>query len=378
MPQFQLEVEGMTANQVYSTLVTGGLTQSAAATLVSSWIFEHFGRVERKFNYAQDFPAVDPACVATFARTFHHADWVDGESVVQAEATTGEEGFNRRFHEIENDLDGLAADVAKAFVCLASMRRALFNLLAEVRAEINRLNSDVHDCCSRRGPAVGPVTQLPSYVDLIDNPYFLGATVLGDRPVQMWRTDRGLVVLPTVAALAPDVVVNPRVTRAGALARYFAENRRVQDFFGDRQVSRRQLVERFGDEPVREGMTVRDVVSILPEDSGFRMGEMVEAVTEREAAALRTTSGSAQAVASAFGIEFGTEKVADVRLDRVKNIPPQARAVLLQRGIETVGKLAGANPAEVARLLQAEGVEGVTVGDASEWTAVAKTFSKLG
>lgn len=38
----------------------------------------------------------------TYSRTFQHEDWIDNEDVVQA---GGEKGFNKKFHEIEDELD---------------------------------------------------------------------------------------------------------------------------------------------------------------------------------------------------------------------------------------------------------------------------------
>lgn len=43
-----------------------------------------------------------------YARTFTHADWIDNEDVVQAE---GENGFNVRFHALEDELDAVSAAI---------------------------------------------------------------------------------------------------------------------------------------------------------------------------------------------------------------------------------------------------------------------------
>lgn len=102
---------------------------------------------KRVFSYSAPFVQTAPACQAGFVRSFVHTDWIDGESVVQAGENTLEEGFNLRFHRIEDDLDALAADVARAFVCLGEQRTALSKLLDELRVEINRINSDIHACC---------------------------------------------------------------------------------------------------------------------------------------------------------------------------------------------------------------------------------------
>lgn len=107
---------------------------------------------KRVFSYSRTFAAVHASCQSNFVRSFQHADWIDGESVVQAETNSLEEGFNSRFHKIEDDLDALSANVARAFVCLGEQRSELATLLEELRSEINRLHSEVHDCCAGQTP----------------------------------------------------------------------------------------------------------------------------------------------------------------------------------------------------------------------------------
>ena len=80
---------------------------------------------KRVFSYSRTFAAVHASCQSNFVRSFQHADWIDGESVVQAETNSLEEGFNSRFHKIEDDLDALSANVARAFVCLGEQRSEL-------------------------------------------------------------------------------------------------------------------------------------------------------------------------------------------------------------------------------------------------------------
>ena len=91
------------------------------------------------FKYNQDFPAVDADSIARFQRSFTHIDWIDGESIVQAQSTPIEEGFNARFHKIEQDLDSLGTDVKQAFSEINQMRSSLFALLTEIQTEFNRL-----------------------------------------------------------------------------------------------------------------------------------------------------------------------------------------------------------------------------------------------
>lgn len=91
------------------------------------------------FNYSFNFPDTDPDCLSRFQRTFAHRDWVDGQDIIQAEMTSAEDGFNRRFHSIEHDLDSLNADSKEAFRCIAELRHELYLLLADIKNQFNSL-----------------------------------------------------------------------------------------------------------------------------------------------------------------------------------------------------------------------------------------------
>jgi hypothetical protein len=374
----ELEVEGLSANEVYAKLIDVKVNRSDAAILTSSWIVEALGRAQRTFNYTEQFPAIAPGCGAAFARTFQHTDWTDGESVVQAGETPTEDGFNKRFHQIESDLDAVGRDAAKAFACVADMRQSLRRMFDEVRAELNRLNAEVHQLRNGRPgvPSIPPIN-VPPFVELFENPQFMGATVIGDRPVQIWNTGRGPMVLPVVNTLPGDVVMNPRVNKAASFTRYMAESANAREFLTEaRPVA--EFVKQFGGEQVRPGLSVAEAVAMVPGDTRLNATGIVDAVAEREAAALRTTAGAREVVTSAFGLEASTEQVSQAKLDRVQSIPPQIRAVMVLKGIGTVGDLAKAKPDELQKVLTTAGVQSVTIGDVAEWTGMAKTFTHLG
>ena len=58
-----------------------------------------------------------------FNRLFNHRDWIDNEDVVQAE---GENGFNVRFHAIEDELDLVSAAFAVADSEIKKIQRLQF------------------------------------------------------------------------------------------------------------------------------------------------------------------------------------------------------------------------------------------------------------
>lgn len=150
--------------RAFEILEQSNLTQVEVNSLVWGLLGETLGKSKRVFNYAESFSASAAGCTPSFARSFVHTDWIDGESVVQAEENSIEEGFNSRFHKIEDDLDALAADIAKSFACIGDMRAELADRLTELRTEINRINTDIHACCNEEDGG-GGWTVWPGFVN---------------------------------------------------------------------------------------------------------------------------------------------------------------------------------------------------------------------
>lgn len=120
--------------------------------VVAGLLDQYRGKSKRTFAYGATLAASKPECAPTAVRSFVHTDWIDGESVVQAEETSLEEGFNLRFHRIEDDIDAMLGDIARLSGCLAGLRSELAARLDELRLEINRINTDIADCCYDSGP----------------------------------------------------------------------------------------------------------------------------------------------------------------------------------------------------------------------------------
>lgn len=374
-----LSLGGMTAEKVFQEAVANGLSQVDAAVLVSGWIFENFGKSQRVFGYKQTFAEEDPACQAQFIRSFEHVDWIDGESVVQAETTAGESGFNFRFHRIEGDFEAVKADLQKAFECVAEQRRTLHARFEELKAEINRINADVHNCCHRpSGPtAVGPIGPIGPFEGLANTGLFLGNVKFNEKYVALWQTKQGYMMLPTVYTVATDFIADPRVQRAGYVARFAAENRDIARMFQEGPVKKDALVEKFGDRILGNGETLRTNLTILPDSATFRStDELVDEIAEREALALRSRDGSASAVHDAFGLGVEFESVRDAPVEKFNILPPNARIALTRAGIDSIGKLAGASLQEIAGALRTEGVD-IRAPDVAEWQATAKTLSRV-
>ena len=377
MAQKTINFGGMTVDQVYSEITKVGVTEADAKIIAASWIFENLGRTQRVFGYAENFPATDAACqVAPFVRQFVHADWVDGEDVVQAGVTPGEDGLNQRFHRIETDLDALGARVATLSACLAAMRASLRKLLDELRTEINRINTDVYNCCNK-GQTIGPVATLPNYVPgLIEPGTYMGSTKFFDQNISIWQTKQGTIVLPAIETLGVEAVAGGRVRTAGYLAKYVADKPEVRQRFPN-EFAVKDLVAAFGDDRLDDGRTVFEATKILSQDAKFAgLDAMVDEISAREAATLRTLAGSQAAITVALGIDERRETTSDAKVDGLSSLPLDARNALIRKGIGTVGKLAGMAPRELSTIMRDAGIK-IGAGDAAAWITDAKTLTRL-
>lgn len=68
-----------------------------------------------------------------FNRSFSHVDWIDNEDVVQAE---GENGFNTRFHALEDDLDTIGTVIGTVDAEIQKIQRLRF-LQAEAGVRVS-------------------------------------------------------------------------------------------------------------------------------------------------------------------------------------------------------------------------------------------------
>lgn len=363
-----LKVAGLAPEAVYQTLVNKGLNKSEAAVFVGEWLLGEFAHVSRSFNYAQQFDSAKPNCAPKFVRGFIHQDWVDGEDTVQAGETAGEAGFNKRFHSIEKDLDALGQDTANLFACMAEMRRELANLLAEIRTEFNRLNRLVDQ------PQRGVITPAPG---VLGTGTLLGSIKFNDKPMTLWNTPQGLMMLPAASVINPNPLDNPRATRPGQLAQFITDRPDVKQRF-PQALTKQQFLDAFGREVLDDGTFVRDLLRLVPDNARFAtVDAMLNDVVEREASALRTTEGIAADIQATLGIDTSKQSPSEASVDKFEAMPQGVRVALSRNGIDTVGKLAATDPARVQEILQRENTPNVTPGMVADWTTRAKTVTRL-
>ncbi len=368
MPPQSLIPVSSSVEDVFNEITKAGISKVDAATIVGSWIIQTAGRAPRRFEYQTDFPGTDPGETSQFTRTFVHQDWVDGEDVVQAEETTGEEGFNLRFHRIEADLDACGRDLATTFLALANQRAALRQLLDEIKTEINVINASLAQLTAPPGrPPIGPV------FGGIEPGTFVGATSFFGKAVNVFHTDQGTVMLPAISGVQIDPTDNPRVQRVTDFGRFLTDDRVTQFFTQTGTVNRDKFIAKFGDEKLDSGALVRDVIDILPPEANFTNSQtMLDGLASREGAAIRTSPIEGQSIAASLGID-PTTTVADAPVDRIESIPTDSRNALVAAGVTSVGALAKANPALIATELHNRGLD-ATGRDAAGWVAIAKTL----
>ena len=371
----KFELGGMPVDQVYGKIIEAGIPKVDAAILVGGWILQNAGRTRRVFDFATQFPGVDPACTSAFAGRFDHEHWIDGQSVVQAEETTTEQGFNTRFDNIKADIAGLSAELAKAFTCLAHMRRDVRALLDELRMEVNRINSDIYSCCAGAERVVaGPTGDFVQ----IDRNKFLGTTMFFDKPVSVWQTLQGTMVLPVTLGPGTNPIDDPRVRRPAMLAEFIEMTPEVRTIFAaGGLVTKERFIETFGRLRTKEGFAVLELVKILPDRSSYATAEaMLAAVAEREAAALRTSGDTRAILAAAFGVGTEVPSVGKASVEKLNMIPAPTRSALVASGIDTVEKLAAASPRELSVRLTRAGVE-TSAAEVGGWAATARTLTHL-
>lgn len=379
MPDIPFSVENIPVSEVYTRIIEQGVSAYDARALVGSWLLGGYARGGRTFNYATSFPATEAGCVSNFNRTFQHQDWIDGESVVQAEQTTGEDGFNLRFHRIEQDLDRIRDDLRRAFSCLATMRSSLRQILEELKLELNRLNQDVANCCGRSEPPVRGVFELPNYAYQLDrtapHPTYYGRTRFFDQNVNVWQTNQGIVILPEMDPAANNVVFDPRLTRTSSFATFIQEEGRAA--FQGRPATKEEMVRTFGTRTLRSGHTVAEAVSILPDRASYpTVDAMLDDIVEREAAAIRSRGGAGGQLASSFnfGATAGTT-INKASVGEFQALPIGARTALMAAGIDTMEKFASAKTEDLLNATR-KGDSSISAGDIAGFRTLARTLLK--
>jgi len=375
----QIDIHEAQVNDIIKAILNREISKSDAAALAVDWVRERTKKKKRTFNYATAFPEADTACGSKFTRIFEHQDWVDGESIVQAEKTSAERGFNERFHDIETDIDHVFSEIGKAFACLADMRDRLYHTLNEIRTEINQINSDIFEYCIEQKPSYsGPSLVGPNVMDIGK---LVGVTKFQDKDYIVYDVGGRIEMYPTVSSsgitgglgLTTDDI---RVTGAGDLARILQDDEEIQRYFKGRKITKKAMVEKFGGRTVREGVTIAAVVGSLLDNVVYKsMDKLVDAVAEQGASSVRK-AGESERIEEQFGVNVDVKSIADAPVSRMAGITADINKSLVSGGLDTIGKVAAAGSRKVKQVLGKLGRD-VSDGEVSAILANARTLTKI-
>lgn len=360
MNPMQFETKTLSADAIVTHLTSSGVSTRDAALIASAWIYQNIAQIQRSFLYGAEFPAVDTHCVPSFAQTFQHKDWVDGEDVVQAGASATDEGFNSRLHKIEADIGALGAEIAKIYTCMADTRANLAARLEEIRVELNRIDSELPSDKLNPPPSVWPPR---NFAGLVENTSFVGVSQIDKQAVQIWKTDRGMMLLPQVQPIPGDPTVDRHVQDASAFAN-FASSNEVQNAFGGHAFSKADVIAKFGDQTLSTGAKVADVVSSLPSTAQFgKVDDVVSAVGEQSALTLKQQVGVPEALAQSLNLTASATSFGGASVDALSTLAEPQRAALKAAGVTTVAQLAATDNATISQAFTRAGITNVGVGD---------------
>jgi predicted flap endonuclease-1-like 5' DNA nuclease len=361
-----LSFQGVALDNAYQGLASAGVHADVAKEIIGIWVGEAVKR-GRRFGYSQDFPAKDADCEpAPFKRSFEHKDWVDGESIVQAQESPSEKGFNDRFHKIEHDLDALGSLAAKAFTCQAEMRAGLAEALSQIAAELNRLNADVTEL--RKGSSLPPFSS-PVNKGL----QFIGKTNYFGKQMMVWQDPEGrLVNLPDPSAVTLPPAADPRGPK---VAEVFGRDDDIRKAFTG-AVTKKDIVEKFGDRISQDGTRLGDALASIPDDQAFPNLDAVVTKLADQDAALITGLGGESALRSSVGVAAG-EAVSSAEVGRVAGVTPEIAKVLEDAGVKTVADLNTVTPEHIMEVSHASGVA-MDAGRAARIATMGRVLGRFG
>lgn len=315
---------------------------------------DFFRNGPRTFTYSAPLANSDAGCTQTFlARKFVHHDWIDGQDVVQAGQTADNDGFNFLFHNLEADLDQAKADITTLFACVARLRQQLATGLAEIKAELNRIDSDVWTLT----PNKGLVAKIPPTK-------FVGVTKIGTEQMAVLQNADGSFQTMSLK-LDPAIAIHPagtvdRIGNTASFGAFTASNADLAGLFASNHTpTTAEVIAKVGNVTLDNGKTVSDVLSGLQTTTTYKSPtELSDAVATYEAAVVKS-SADATATKTSLGVDPANGSTATAALTNVGTIDAVTKGKLDAAGIKTVGDLAAADPAKL------ESITGSKAGAAS-------------
>lgn len=376
-------IDGISSTKVAGTLKAAGLTETKIGEILGFWYVGATGKTRpAPFDFVTDVQPSDPTCDVTYARTFAHVDWVDGEDRVQAAATPEELGFNARFHAIENEFDAIAGQFQRLGACAKELRADLVGVVREIESKLTALQNDIFELRKEAVPdkPVGgglgilgsvKVGDKSAFITNFDNDFklveFAGATLA--------QTER-----PKVLDLGSGVVFDPKRVRPDELVEIVAGVEEAMSVPGIRTLLDRpdgttvaEVRAHAGGLVMPSGETLASVLAAMPADTPL-VG--VAGATDTIAAHLAGTlpadvrTATVEEVITEDRLRRG--RITAFRTADATGVGIDARTIGLLReaGVDTtIAGLAGATTAGLAGTVAAHGA---AVSTADLRTAVAR------
>lgn len=361
-----LTYQGVDVQKAFDTMAQSGIRSEIAAQIIGIWIGQAAINT-RHFGYSHSLTDAEAACSpAPFARGFSHQDWVDGESVVQAGETPTEKGFNTRFHQIEHDLDALGALVAQCFVCGNSVRATVAQSLREISDELNRINADLTEL--RKALPTNKVPTGP----LGDKLTLVGKTRYFDRDVMVFQDNMGRYInLPDIA---PVTLPAGAITRAPKAAEVLGRDADIAQALKDK-LTKREIVDKFGDRMSSDGTPLRDLLSALPDTETFdRPDAVIDALADRDAMVMKGL-GQDVALRTNLGVADGAA-VATASTDKIEGVSTPLAGALAAAGIKTASDMASLSADKLVQIGGGAGLN-LSLGAASSLIAQGKLLTRI-
>lgn len=383
------------------------LDDATTQMVVAGSILDHLGWITNRFSYRQPLAPDDPDLAGRFAQTFEHDDWTDGESVVQAD---GDEGFNRRFHQVEADLASLGQEIGRAFGEVAALRKQLASMFEDIRAAFDRLDTRVVQqkpvpvqidprvrdprifdprvldplildprivdpvdpaVVKPTIPGIGPIIRPNRIFEVAGSPgegiafgkpaRKLSRETFAGQPVDVWSTEAGMILVPVskpAGDIGTHVAVDPGLGRIGAAASWIASNdAAIKDAVKDGPLAVDAVRKKFGGVVLEDGTTFGDLLDGVPADAVVRSpADLSALITDRQVKSIVDDGRMLDVVIGAVGLPPSDKAVSEVGLGSLKMLDEAQRAALGGAGISTVGQLAAVEPAKVMSLFTNAGI----------------------
>lgn len=350
-------INGVSSAQVAKTLQDSGFKNTAIAEIIGNWFIGVTGTVQPVgFQFQTDVETPNPDCGITYKRSFSHADWIDGESRVQAGMTPEELGFNARFHAIENEFDSIANQFTRIGNCMSELRSDLIGIVNELESKITALQNSIHE------------TKPPPVKDL----GFLGPVQLGEQTGILTKFGDDFEIIKYEPVKPPQweipkkdrIVFEPKeanpedlITIVTDLPDVFTKEPGLEDLFGEGKNPTVGDIRRFApNATLPSGVSLGSVIANMPAETKFNdINDAVSKITEHVVSQL--DGNQTKAV---------REKV--VKTDRtgtalinsgvaVLGVEETIATALSSAGLGTVSKLSGASTTEIATALSSAGLD---------------------